>query len=93
MSISSYCTVRRVALSGSPKITAGKLQKTVESQGQKTLKQNQTAPTSPHAVWKGFKKKKNQEKKMLSSKHNPQYIQLSDTTGTTNGTGFYGQIE
>ncbi len=38
------------------------------------------------------KKKKNPGKKMLSSKHNTQHIQLSDTTGTSNGTGFYGQM-
>ncbi len=28
-----------------------------------------------------------------SSKNNPQHIQLSDTTGTPNGTGFYGQMK
>ncbi len=44
-----------------------------------------------HVVWEGFKKK-NQEKKMLSPKNNLQHIQLSDTTGTSNGTGFYGQM-
>ncbi len=37
----------------SPRITAGELQKIVESQGQKKI----------------------QDKKMLSSKHNPQYFQ------------------
>ncbi len=42
----------------SPRTTAGELQKIVESRGQKTLKKNcQTAPTSPHVVWEGFKKK------------------------------------
>ncbi len=42
----------------SPRSTAGELQKTVESRGQKTLKKKcQTAPTSPHVVWEGFKKK------------------------------------
>ncbi len=41
----------------SPRTTAGELQKIVESRGQKTLKENcQTAPTSPHVVWEGFKK-------------------------------------
>ncbi len=41
----------------SPRTTAGELQKIVESQGQKTfLKKCQTAPTSPHVVWEGFKK-------------------------------------
>ncbi len=29
---------------------------------------------------------------MLSPKNNLQHIQLSDTTGTSNGTGFYGQM-
>ncbi len=43
----------------SPRITAGELQKTVESRGQKTFKKKigQTAPTSPHVVLEGFKKK------------------------------------
>ncbi len=30
---------------------------------------------------------------MLSSKHNPQHIPLLDTTGTSNGTGFYVQMK
>ncbi len=30
---------------------------------------------------------------MLSPKNNLQHIQLSDTTGTSNGTGFYGQMK
>ncbi len=42
----------------SSRITAGELQKKVEFRGQKTFKKNyQTAPTSPHVVWEGFKKK------------------------------------
>ncbi len=48
----------------------------------------QTAPTSPHVVWEGFKKNSPH-----SSKNNLQHIQLSDTTVTSNGTGFYGQIK
>ncbi len=28
-----------------------------------------------------------------SSKNKLQHIQLSDTTGTSNGTGFYGQLK
>ncbi len=41
----------------SPRTTAGELQNKVEFQGQKTFKKNcQTAPTSPHVVWEGFKK-------------------------------------
>ncbi len=74
----------------SSRITAGELQKKVEFQKTFKKKKNQTAPTSPHIVWEGFKKKK--EKKMLSPKTNLQHIQLSDTTGTSNGTGFYGQM-
>ncbi len=30
---------------------------------------------------------------LLSSNDNLQHIQLSDTTGTSNGTGFYGQMK
>ncbi len=41
----------------SPRTTAGKFQNIVESLGQKTFKKNcQTALTSPHVVWEGFKK-------------------------------------
>ncbi len=72
----------------SPRTTAGELKKIVESQGQKTLKKCQTAPTSPHVVWEGFKKKSPR-----SSKNKLQHIQLSDTTGTSNWTGFYGQMK
>ncbi len=55
---------------------------------QKTLTKNgQTVPTSPHVVWEGFKKKS-----PSSSKNKLQHIQLSDTTGTSNGTGFYGLV-
>ncbi len=51
-----------------PMITAEELQKTVESRGQKASKKKyQTAPTSPHVVWEGFKKIL--EKKTLSSKN------------------------
>ncbi len=76
------------SLSGK-RTTAGELQKIVESRGQKTLKTNcQTAPTSPHVVWEGFKKHS-----PSSFKNNLQHIQLSDTTGTLNGTGFYGQTK
>ncbi len=70
----------------SPRITAGEYQKIVESRGQKTFKNGQTAPT--HVVWEGFKKNYPR-----SSKNNLQHIQLSDTTGTSNGTGFYGQMK
>ncbi len=73
----------------SSRTTAGELQKIVESRGQKSVKKNsQTAPTSPHVVWEGFNKNS-----PTSSKNNLQHIQLSDTTGTSNGTGFYGQMK
>ncbi len=73
----------------SPRTTAGELQKIVESRGQKTLKINgQTAPTSPHVVWEGFKKNSPH-----LSKNKLQHIQLSDTTGTSNGTGFYDRMK
>ncbi len=64
----------------SPRTTAGEFQKIVESRGQKT--------TSPHVVWEGFKKKS-----LSSSKNKLQHIQLSDTTGTSNVTGFYGKTQ
>ncbi len=73
----------------SPRITAVELQNIVESRGQKTLEKNcQTVPTSPHVVWEGFKKNYSS-----SSKNKLQHIQLSDTTGTSNGTGFYAQMK
>ncbi len=73
----------------SPRTTAGALQEIVESLGQKTFFENcQTAPTSPHVVWEGFKKNY-----PSSSKNKLQHVQLSDTTGTSNGTCFYGQMK
>ncbi len=73
----------------SPRITAGELQRLVESWGQKPKKKkNQTSPISPHVVREGFKKNCPH-----SSKNKLQQIQLSDTTGTSNGTGFYGQMK
>ncbi len=72
-----------------PRTTAGELQKIVESQVQKTLRKIvKLAPASPFVVWEGFKKKY-----LSSSKNKLQHIQLSHTTGTSNGTGFCGQIK
>ncbi len=72
----------------SPRTTAGELQKIVESRGQEPfLKNGQTAPTSPHVVWEGFKKND-----PSSSKNKLQHIELSDTTGT-NETGSYGETK
>ncbi len=48
----------------------------------------QTSPKSPHVVREGFKKNSPH-----SSKNKLQQIQLSDTTGTSNGTGFYCQMK
>ncbi len=50
--------------------------------------QYQTSPKSPHVVREGFK-----VNSPHSSKNKLQQIQLSDTTGTSNGTGFYGQMK
>ncbi len=70
--------------------TAGELLKIVESRGQKTFKKNLTAShvASPHVVWEGFKKNY-----PSSSKNKLQHIQSSDTTGSSNGTGFCGQMK
>ncbi len=60
----------------SQRTKAGELQKIVESRGQKTFKEI----VKHH---QGFKKNY-----PSSSKNNLQHIQLSDTTGTSNATGF-----
>ncbi len=75
----------------SSRIIAGELQKKVEFWGQKTLKKlsNSTYITT---FCLGGLQEKSQENKMLSPKNNLQHIHLSDTTGTSNGTGFYGQM-
>ncbi len=49
---------------------------------------NSTYCTSPHVVCEGFKKND-----PSPSKNKLQHIQLSDMTGTSNGTGFYGQMK
>ncbi len=72
----------------SPRTTAGELQKIVDSRGQNTLKKMSNIPYITHVVWEGFKKNS-----PSSSKNNLQHIQLSHTTGTSNGTGFYGQMK
>ncbi len=70
----------------SPRTTAGELQK-IENRvsGSENLKKKNTYITTccsghPKLV-------------VHSSKNNLQHIQLSDTTGTSNGTGFYGQMK
>ncbi len=73
----------------SPRITAGELQRLVESWGQKPKKKKIKHPLYHHMLFgEGFKKNCPH-----SSKNKLQQIQLSDTTGTSNGTGFYGQMK
>ncbi len=72
----------------SSRTTAGELQKIVESRGQKTFKKIVKQPLHHHVVREGFKKNYPR-----SSKNKLQHIQLSDTTGTSHGTGFYGQMK
>ncbi len=73
----------------SPRTTAGELQRLVESWGQKAKKKKKSnIPYITTCVWEGFKKNY-----PCSSKNKLQQIQLSDTTGTSNGTGFYGQMK
>ncbi len=69
---------------------AGEFQKIVESRVQKKTKKIMSNSTYiiPHVVLEGFKKNSPH-----SSKNNLQHIQLSDMTGTSNGTGFYGQMK
>ena len=50
---------------------------------------NLKSPTSPQVVWKGFKKKS----LYSHPKTNPSFFSLPDTTGTSNGIGFYGQMK
>ncbi len=72
---------------GSPRTTAGELQKIVECRGQKTLKQLSNSSYITICCLGGFKNY------LSSSRNKLQHIQLSDTTGTSNGTGFYGQMK
>jgi len=53
----------------------------------KPKKKDKTTSTSPHVVWESFKKNPPR-----SSKNKLQHIQWSDTTGSSNGTGFSGQM-
>ncbi len=71
----------------SPRTTAGELQKIVSGSENlsKIVKQHLQ---SLHVVWEGFK-----INYPSSSKNELQHIQLSDTTGYSNGTGFYGQMK
>ncbi len=72
----------------SPRTTAGELQKIVESRGQKTLKK--MVKQHLHYMLFGRVSRKNDPS---SSKNKLQHIQLSDTTGTSNGTDIYDQMK
>ncbi len=67
----------------SPRTTAGELQKIVESRVQKSLNKKIVKQHLHHHMLFG---------NYPSSSKN-KHIQLSDTTGTSNGTGFYGQMK
>ncbi len=69
----------------SPRTTAGELQKIVVSGSENLFKKLSNITTCCSG---GF-----QEKYPISSKNKLLHIQLSDTTGTSNGTGFNGQIK
>ncbi len=56
--------------------------------GSENLLKNGQTDHSPHVVWEVFKKND-----PSSSKNKLQHIQLSDTTRTSNGPGFYGQMK
>ncbi len=75
----------------SSRIIAGELQKIVEFRGQKTVKKIVKQPLHHHMLFGRVSRKKIKKRK-FSPKKNLQHIQLSDTTGTSNGTGFYGQM-
>ncbi len=72
----------------SPRITAGELQRLVESWGQKPKKKKSNIPYITTCCSGGF-----QEKFSSLIQNKLQQIQLSDTTGTSNGTGFYCQMK
>ncbi len=67
-----------------PRTTAGELQKIVESGGQKNLYIFFKQHLHYHMLFGNYPS---------SSKNKLQHIQSSDTTGTSNGTGFYGQMK
>ncbi len=71
----------------SPRTTAGELLKIVESRGQKPDKKYIKQQLHQHMLFGRVSPR--------SSKNNLQHIELSDTTGTSNGTGFgfYAQMK
>ncbi len=64
------------------------VEKGLVSGSENLLKKIVNQPLHNHMLFGGF-----QENSPSSSKNNLQHIQLSDTTGTSNGTGFYGQMK
>ncbi len=73
----------------SSRTTAGEFQKIVESRGQKTKKIIVKQHLHHHMLFGRVSRKI----LLTHPKNNLQHIQLSDTTGTSNGTGFYGQMK
>ncbi len=73
----------------SPKTTAGELQKIVEFLGYKTLKKLAKLHLHHHMLFGRVSRKII----LAHPKSKLQHIQLSYTTGTSNGTGFYGQMK
>ncbi len=67
----------------SSRTTAGELQKIVESRGQKTLKKILNSTYITTCCLGASSQTRTQFK----------HIQLSDMTGTSNGTGFYGKMK
>ncbi len=89
-SMSLSCELKWVSFTGSMEVGRRGLHWRIAGETLENYKV--TAPTSPHVVWEGFKKKI-KKRKCFHQKNNLQHIQLSDTTGTSNGTGFYGQMK
>jgi len=66
--------------------TDGELQRLVESWGSESLLKKSNNPCIPTCCLRGFKEK-------CSSKNKLQHVQWSDMTGSSNGTGFCGQMK
>ncbi len=74
----------------SPRTTAGELQKIVKSRGLENLKiQIVKQHLHPHMLFGRVSRKII----LAHPKKKLQHIQLSDMTGTSNGTDFYGQMK
>ncbi len=75
----------------SPRTTAGELLKIVESWGQKNFTKNKLV--KQHLPHHKLFRRVSIRNAPSSSKNNLQHIKLLGMTGTSNGTGFYGQIK